>query len=165
MERLRLHHRGGQRGGVLRRACSATSTGCSAAWSLITPEQVERARLWMWFYRCASDVPSGLVQQWPVGEGDELFEILAVNMLHVESDGEPAFAAMNRMWRRREPFLSRFDWEVPPESLAMQTGGGGVMSGVFEPAHPARRHDVRPARPAPRARRSTSTRTCRARWR
>ncbi len=96
--------------------------GLLAGEELITPEQVERARLWMWFYRCASDVPSGLVQQWPVGEGDELFEILAVNMLHVESDGEPAFAAVHRMWRRREPFLSRFDWEVPPESLAMQLG-------------------------------------------
>ena len=33
--------------------------GLIAGKVLITPEQVERARLWAWFYRSGSDVPSG----------------------------------------------------------------------------------------------------------
>lgn len=97
--------------------------GLLAGEVLITPEQVERARLWMWFYRCGADVSSGLVQQWPVGEGDRLFEILMINMLHVESDGEPAFAAVRRMWERRDVFLSRFDFDLDPAALTTQLGG------------------------------------------
>lgn len=85
---------------------------------LITPEQVERARLWAWFYRSAADLPSGLVQQWQVGEGDELFDLLSVNMLQVESDADPAFVGMRRLWRRRDPFLTRIDWQVDRDLLA-----------------------------------------------
>jgi hypothetical protein len=92
--------------------------GLIAGKILITPEQVERARLWAWFYRSGSDVPSGLVQQWQVGEEDELFHILAVNMLQTEVDAEPAFTAVRRMWRRRDPFLTRIDWESDPDSIA-----------------------------------------------
>ena len=84
----------------------------------ITPEQVERARLWTWFYRSGSDVSSGLVQQWQVGEGDQLFELLGINMLQTEVDAEPAFAAVRRMWRRREPFLTRIDWQQDAERIA-----------------------------------------------
>lgn len=78
--------------------------------ALITPEQVERARLWTWFYRCGSDVASGLVQQWQVGQGDPLFDLLSINMLQVESDADPAFASLRRMWTRREPLLTRVDF-------------------------------------------------------
>jgi hypothetical protein len=85
--------------------------------SLITPEQVQRARLWTWFYRSASDVPSGLVQQWQVGQSDALFDLLSINMLHVESDADPAFAGMARMWSRREPVMTRVDWEVDRDAL------------------------------------------------
>jgi hypothetical protein len=85
---------------------------------LITPEQVERARLWAWFYRSGSDVPSGLVQQWQVGEGDELFKLLSINMLQTEVDAEPAFTAVRRMWRRRDPFLTRIDWRHDQETIA-----------------------------------------------
>lgn len=85
---------------------------------LISPEQVERARLWAWFYRSATDIASGLVQQWQVGEGDELFNLLSVNMLQVEADAEPAFAGVRRLWRRRDPFLTRVDFELPPEQLS-----------------------------------------------
>lgn len=84
---------------------------------LITPEQVERARLWAFFYRTASDVASGLVQQWQVGQGDELFNLLSVNMLQVESDADPAFAAVRRMWKRRDSVMTRIDWELPHEQL------------------------------------------------
>ena len=76
---------------------------------LITPEQIERARLWAWFYRSGADVASGLVQQWQVGEGDQLFDLLSVNMLEVESDADPAFTSVRRLWTRREPFLTRVD--------------------------------------------------------
>ena len=88
--------------------------GCIAGKVLITPEQVERARLWAWFYRSGSDVSSGLVQQWQVGEGDELFDLLHTNMLQTEVDAEPAFTAVRRMWRRRDPFLTRIDWRSRP---------------------------------------------------
>jgi len=92
---------------------------------LITPEQVERARLWAWFYRCASDVASGLVQQWQAGQGDTLFGMLSINMLHVEADADPAFASLRRMWRRREPMATRVDFEVDAERLADSLGLAG----------------------------------------
>lgn len=85
---------------------------------LITPEQVERARLWTWFYRSGADVVSPLVQQWSVGEGDDLFRLLSINMLQVESDAEPAFASVRRMWKRRDPFLTRIDWRSDSETMA-----------------------------------------------
>lgn len=86
--------------------------GLLAGEDLITADQVERARLWAWFYRSASDVPSPLVQQWQVGEGDSLFNLLATNMMQVEPDGDPVFASVHRLWERREPFMSRFDWRA-----------------------------------------------------
>ena len=92
--------------------------GLIAGKVLITPDQVERARLWAWFYRSGSDVPSGLVQQWQVGEGDELFNLLTINMLQTEVDAEPAFTAVRRMWRRRDPFLTRIDWQNDSETIA-----------------------------------------------
>ena len=92
--------------------------GLLAGKVLITPDQVERARLWAWFYRSGSDVPSGLVQQWQVGEGDELFNLLTINMLQTEADAEPAFTAVRRLWRRRDPFLTRIDWRNDSDSIA-----------------------------------------------
>jgi hypothetical protein len=103
--------------------------GLIAGKVLITPDQVERARLWAWFYRSGSDVPSGLVQQWQVGEGDELFSLLAVNMLQTEADAEPAFTAVRRMWRRRDPFLTRIDWQNDPESIADLLAPVGALGG------------------------------------
>lgn len=84
--------------------------GLLAGVELISADQIDRARLWAWFYRSASDIPSPLVQQWQVGEGDALFNLLATNMMQVETDGEPAFSSVRRLWERRETFLSRFDW-------------------------------------------------------
>jgi hypothetical protein len=101
--------------------------GLIAGQVLITPDQVERARLWAWFYRSGSDVPSGLVQQWQVGEGDELFHLLAVNMLQTEVDAEPAFTAVRRMWRRRDPFLTRIDWQADSDTIADLLAPVGVL--------------------------------------
>lgn len=76
---------------------------------LVTDEQVERARLWHWFYRAGNDVASPLVPHWDVGAGDQLLRVVRVAMTGMETDGDPLFAATRRMWERREPFLTRLD--------------------------------------------------------
>jgi hypothetical protein len=80
---------------------------------VITAEQVERARLWLWFYRGAADVPSPLVPAWDIRPEDDLLRAIDINMRSIESDGDPIFAATERMWSRREPFLTRFDLTAP----------------------------------------------------
>jgi hypothetical protein len=84
---------------------------------IISPEQVERARLWLWLSRSAAQVPSPLVPAWDLRPGDGLFDVIEVNMSAVESDGDPVFAAVERMWTGREPFLTRFDL-TDPHALA-----------------------------------------------
>ncbi|MBO0826807.1 MAG: hypothetical protein J2P24_03415 [Streptosporangiales bacterium] len=76
---------------------------------LVTDEQVERARLWHWFYRAGNDVASPVVPHWDVGAGDQLLRVVRVAMTGMETDGDPVFAATRRMWERREPFLTRLD--------------------------------------------------------
>jgi hypothetical protein len=85
---------------------------------LITDEQIERARLWAWFYRSGTDVNSSLVQHWEMGQNAALFRSLRVAMRNVEPDADPAFTAVRRMWARREPFLTRFDLLQPEQTLA-----------------------------------------------
>ncbi|BCJ36462.1 hypothetical protein Athai_39650 [Actinocatenispora thailandica] len=91
--------------------------GLRSGAELVSPEQQERARLWHWFYRTAADVPTSLVPHWEAGQSDQLLRILRVAMQHVESDGDPAFTAVRRMWRRREPFLTRFDLSAAEDEL------------------------------------------------
>lgn len=76
---------------------------------VVSDEQIERARLWLWFYRSGADVVSGLVPAWDCGVGTDLARLLRVYLRHVESDGDPVFTAMGRLWSRREPVLTRFD--------------------------------------------------------
>lgn len=76
---------------------------------LITDEQVEAARLWMWLYRSGADVVSPLVPTWAVGEPDELCSFVETSMRQVEADADPLFVAVDRMWTRREPWLTRID--------------------------------------------------------
>lgn len=92
---------------------------------LITEEQIERARLWLWFYRSGGDVASHLVQHWEMGQNKELFNALVVAMRQVESDGDAALVSTQRMWSRREPFLTRVDFAGGPEHLAEQLGAVG----------------------------------------
>ena len=99
------------------------TAGLLAGEVLITPEQVERARLWAWFYRSASDLTSMMVGHWELGEEDDLLRYLDVSMSHVESDAEQAFAAVRRLWRRREPFLTRTDWLVDHDQLVENLAG------------------------------------------
>ena len=99
------------------------TAGLLAGEVLITPEQVERARLWAWFYRSASDLTSMVVGHWELGEEDDLLRYLDVSMSHVESDAEQAFVAVRRLWRRREPFLTRTDWLVEHDQLVENLAG------------------------------------------
>ncbi|WP_211370510.1 hypothetical protein [Nonomuraea turkmeniaca] len=78
--------------------------------SMLTREQRERARLWLWLYRSGADVPSPLTPHWEMGEGDTYAQVLSVAMRHVERDGDPFQSAVRRMWERREPLLTRLDF-------------------------------------------------------
>lgn len=89
---------------------------------LITPEQVERARLWLWYYRCASDVVSPLTPHWESSQKDRFYLAVNVAISHIESEGDPAFVAARRMWRRHEPFLTRNDLTRSSEDLADELG-------------------------------------------
>ncbi|GAB3665260.1 hypothetical protein GCM10027596_31150 [Nocardioides korecus] len=89
---------------------------------LITPEQVERARLWAWFYRSGSDITSPLVPAWQLGQGDALLDVLGTTMQHTESDGDPLFTAVRRLWTRRDPVATRLDLTRDDASLTDDLG-------------------------------------------
>ncbi|HEX2705548.1 MAG TPA: hypothetical protein VHM65_07295, partial [Candidatus Lustribacter sp.] len=80
---------------------------------IISPDQVRRARLWLWAYRCGTDVVSPLVPFWETGQGEALYESVALAMNHIEADGDPVLVSTARMWSRREPLLTRVDLTVP----------------------------------------------------
>ncbi|MCK2213880.1 hypothetical protein MF672_008760 [Actinomadura sp. ATCC 31491] len=79
--------------------------------TILGPEQRERARLWLWMRRCGADVPTQLLPHW--AHGADYPRVLAVNLRYVERDGDPLFSAVHRMWERREPLLTRFDFRYP----------------------------------------------------
>ncbi|WP_336212332.1 hypothetical protein [Nonomuraea sp. LPB2021202275-12-8] len=81
--------------------------------SSLEPEQRERARLWLWLERSGADVASPLLPHWELGDGEDYLRTLSVSMRHVERDGDPLRHAVRRMWERREPLLSRFDFGDP----------------------------------------------------
>ncbi len=75
--------------------------------SLITDDQVERARLWMWFYRSAGDVASGLVPHWRQGSSTPLHNQLNLAMNSVEADFDPLFTTVANWWAAGGPALLR----------------------------------------------------------
>jgi hypothetical protein len=77
--------------------------------TLITEEQVQRARLWLWLYRSGSDVVTPQVPQWEVWGADVLMKTMRAAFRHIESDADPLFDTVERMWTRREPMLTRSD--------------------------------------------------------
>ncbi|GIJ26799.1 hypothetical protein Vqi01_19610 [Micromonospora qiuiae] len=79
----------------------------------ISAEQVERARLWLWFYRSATDLFTPQVPHWEVWPADYLLRAVRTAFRHIESDADPLFEAVERMWTRREPVLTRMDLPVP----------------------------------------------------
>lgn len=93
--------------------------------AVITSEQIERARLWLWFYRAATDLSTPLVPHWLEGVGDGVMSALTTRLVHVESDADPLFMAMHRMWSRHEPALTRFDLANPEAFEAAVLRGDG----------------------------------------
>ncbi|MGI5285589.1 hypothetical protein ACQEVF_19955 [Nonomuraea polychroma] len=81
--------------------------------TFLGPEQRERARLWLWLQHCGGDVPTQLLPHWEHGE--DYTRVLAVNLRYVERDGDPLFCAVHRMWARRDPLLTRFDFYDPAD--------------------------------------------------
>ncbi|MEV0896695.1 hypothetical protein [Actinoplanes sp. NPDC049802] len=77
--------------------------------TLITEEQVQRARLWLWLYRSGSDVVTPQVPQWEVWPANTLLKTMRATFRHIESDADPLFETVERMWTRREPMLTRTD--------------------------------------------------------
>jgi hypothetical protein len=94
---------------------------------LVTDEQIERARLWAWFYRAGTDVATPLVPHWEVGRETGLLSAIQIAMRHIEGDADPAFTAVRRMWMRRDPFLARVDLTLPPKELTEALGGVGLL--------------------------------------
>ncbi|MEV6306202.1 hypothetical protein AB0M02_42790 [Actinoplanes sp. NPDC051861] len=77
--------------------------------TLVTEEQVRRARLWLWLYRSGSDVVTPHVPQWEVWPANILLKTMRATFRHIESDADPLFETVERMWTRREPLLTRTD--------------------------------------------------------
>ncbi len=94
--------------------------------SVLAPEQRERARLWLWLRRSGGDVSSPLLPHWELGEGEEYLRALSVSMRHVERDGDPLHRAVRRMWERRDPLLSRFDFRDPAGLAEALTASRGA---------------------------------------
>ncbi|HWG98130.1 MAG TPA: hypothetical protein VNV66_02155 [Pilimelia sp.] len=80
----------------------------------VSADQVRRARLWLWLYRSGTDVVTPMVPQWEVWPADHLLRSLRAAYRHIESDADPLFAAVERMWSRREPMLTRTDLASVP---------------------------------------------------
>jgi hypothetical protein len=80
----------------------------------VSEEQVRRARLWLWLYRSGADVVTPLVPQWEVWPADHLLRSMRAAFRHIESDADPLFAAVERMWHRRDPMLTRVDLAMAP---------------------------------------------------
>ncbi|MGW2216467.1 hypothetical protein ACWCSD_15890 [Nonomuraea sp. NPDC001684] len=77
--------------------------------TILGPEQRDRARLWLWLRRCGADVPTQVLPRWELGP--DYPRALAVALRHAEPDGDPLFEAVRRMWERRDPVLTRFDFQ------------------------------------------------------
>ncbi|MEU4559351.1 hypothetical protein AB0F72_13270 [Actinoplanes sp. NPDC023936] len=75
--------------------------------SLVSEEQVRRARLWLWLYRSGADVVTPQVPQWEVWPVNTLLKTIRATFRHIESDSDPLFETVERMWTRREPMLTR----------------------------------------------------------
>ncbi|MEP7330759.1 MAG: hypothetical protein ABI692_01590 [Terracoccus sp.] len=99
-------------------ALSSSVRDLAAGRSLLTLEQVRRARLWLWFYRSGADVTTPLVPHWEHGQGAALHQMVTTAMNHVEDDADPAYTAVQRLWSRSEPVLTRMDLSRESSDLA-----------------------------------------------
>ncbi|MFV0428471.1 MAG: hypothetical protein ACK5KO_03440 [Arachnia sp.] len=88
--------------------------------SMLSAQEVERARIWQWLYRGGADVASMLVPPWQMGQADRMHFLVRLAMNNVEADCDAALTAVRRMWQRREPLLLGFDSSRPlAEELAL----------------------------------------------
>ncbi|WP_143078924.1 hypothetical protein [Nonomuraea pusilla] len=82
--------------------------------SVLGPEQRERGRLRLWLRRRGADVPTPLLPHWELG-GDHIAALAAA--LRGATAGEPGddtlHEAVRRLWSRRDPLLTRFDFQDP----------------------------------------------------
>ncbi|GGK97978.1 hypothetical protein [Mangrovihabitans endophyticus] len=90
---------------ILERHIAAIAEGTD----LVSEEQVRRARLWLWLYRSGTDVVTPQVPQWEVWPAGILLKAMRATFRHIESDADPLFATVERMWQRQEPMLTRTD--------------------------------------------------------
>ncbi|MGJ3510072.1 hypothetical protein [Enemella sp. A6] len=93
---------------------------------VITDEQFERARLWMWAYRGITDVRSPLVPPWEFKKDNGLYDELTVTMGYVEAEGDSVMSAVRRLWRRRQALLTQVDFDQPVADLIEDLAPLGV---------------------------------------
>lgn len=91
-------------------ALDADLKALAAGRSLISRDQVERARLWHWFYRSGADVPTPYLAHFQAGASDLSYFISSVATNNIESDADPGLVAIRRLWLNKEPFLTRIDF-------------------------------------------------------
>ncbi|WP_428962661.1 hypothetical protein [Micromonospora fluostatini] len=96
----------------------------------VTEEQVRRARLWLWLYRSGSDLVTPLVPQWDVWPATHLLKSMGAAFRHIESDADPLYPAVERMWHNREPMLTRTDLAAPPAGPSFAAAPPGRATAV-----------------------------------
>lgn len=111
---------------------------------VITDDQIERARLWLWFYRSGTDVPSGFVPHWESSQADRLYQMVSLALTQIESDGDQGLVAVRRMLKRREPFLTRIDFNSPHDQLADALAVVGELGSSLPDSDPAEKSDEAP---------------------
>ena len=116
------------------RLISETIDHLKAGEQVITEEQIAKARLWLWFYRCGTDVPSGFIPHWESLQGDMLYRMVSLALTQVESDGDAGLVAVRRMLKQREPFLTRVDLTVDRDELANATAAVGPVHDIMPDA-------------------------------
>lgn len=125
-------------------ALSSSVRDLAAGRSLLTLEQVRRARLWLWFYRSGADVTSPLVPHWEHGQGTALHQMVTTAMNHVEDDADPAYTAVQRLWSRSEPVLTRMDLTSESSDLAVAHALAGDSTRAPSGSGLATSYDERP---------------------
>lgn len=111
---------------------------------IITEEQIQRARLWLWFYRSGTDVTSGFVPHWESSQADRLYLMISQAFTQIESDGDAGLVSVRRMLKRRDPFLTRIDFATPMEQLADVLAVVGELHSDLPDPEAAERSDDAP---------------------
>lgn len=111
--------------------------------AILKPDAVERARLWQWLYRSGADVPTAIVPPLQLASGDPTFAAARFAMNNIESDTDQAMIAVRRMWIRKEPILTRLDFDAdisaqlpPVVDSADMTIPDYPLQTRFDPVHP-----------------------------